>query len=66
MAAGLLLAMLVGGCDGPGDRVEVEVGKKYKPASTDVVNRHGKIENLEQLRCFLKMSKTGKKTMSEL
>jgi hypothetical protein len=60
MAAGLLLAMLVGGCDGPGDRVEVEVGKKYKPASTDVVNRHGKIENLEQFEMFFENVQNGK------
>jgi hypothetical protein len=52
MAAILLLVLLAGGCDEPGDQVEMEVGKSYTPSSSDVLNRLGGIENLEQFEAF--------------
>jgi Domain of unknown function (DUF4362) len=61
MMAGLFLVMLVGGCDEPGDQVEIEVGKPFTPASDDVVNRHGEIKNLDQFEAFFENVQNGKK-----
>jgi Domain of unknown function (DUF4362) len=61
MAFGILLVMLAGGCDGPGNKVNVEVGKDFKPAPADVVNSHGKIENLEEFVHFFENVQNGKK-----
>ncbi|WP_246288906.1 DUF4362 domain-containing protein [Bacillus haikouensis] len=61
MAARLLFVLLAGGCIKPGDEVVVKSGKDYKPASTDVLNRHGKIENLEQFEMFVENVQNGKK-----
>ncbi|OIU70469.1 hypothetical protein BHE18_12210 [Rossellomorea aquimaris] len=61
MVAGLFLVMLVGGCDEAGDKAEIEVGKPFAPASDDVVNRHGKIENLDQFEAFFENVQNDKK-----
>jgi hypothetical protein len=48
----LLFVMLAGGCDEPGDEIEREAGKSFSPSSSDVLNRLGGIENLEQFEAF--------------
>ncbi|WP_254871020.1 DUF4362 domain-containing protein [Bacillus sp. Marseille-Q1617] len=62
MAAGMLLVLLAGGCDEPGDQVEMEVGKPvedYEPKETDIVNTHGNVENLERFDEFYENAQSG-------
>ncbi|OAT80096.1 hypothetical protein A6P54_15375 [Bacillus sp. MKU004] len=62
MAAWMLLVLLAGGCDEPGDP-GMEAGKPvedYEPKETDIVNTHGKVENLEQFEGFYENVRNGK------
>ncbi|XXM70622.1 DUF4362 domain-containing protein [Lysinibacillus sphaericus] len=62
MMAGLLLVILVSGCDEQGAQGEEEIWKKvkdYEPRESDIVDTHGKIENLERFEEFYKNVKNG-------
>ncbi|MCA1055888.1 DUF4362 domain-containing protein [Rossellomorea aquimaris] len=64
MTTGLLLALLIGGCDESGGGLDHEVSQKigdYEPKETDVVNTHGKVENLERFKEFYEHVSNGKK-----
>ncbi len=64
LAAGLLLVILVGGCNQTGDKVEIEAGKRaedYVPAAADIVNRDMEITNLERFNEFFENVQKGSK-----
>ncbi|MEL3972041.1 DUF4362 domain-containing protein [Rossellomorea oryzaecorticis] len=64
IAAILLLVLLAGGCDEPGDQAGMEVGKPvedYEPNETDIVDTHGNVENLERFGDFYENVQNGKK-----
>ncbi len=62
LIAGLFLAIGFAGCSRLGDQVEIGTGGKmrgYQPSSTDVVNTHGDVKNLERYLEFHNNVKAG-------